>query len=427
MHRHANSDPSTAIIGVCLFLSVTICSSAGAVFDTLTTYKDVPPFLAAFWRLFLQNVVQLVPFLLSLRQAWRKDQERKLMNHWAGDGGLALRNEMDDNNDNDDNKEPSELELQERKNELILPKFVKALPLLFISGVGLGTHFSMWVYSLRNTSITHSLLWVSMGPIVLNFGSWVLYMTSKVFALYSFSMIMVKRPSWFETLGAILGIIGAVVMLLDINNDDNDNSSNSERENQNHLPSVRGDLAAFSGAVAVCVYLIIGQKLRSWLPIWLYMFPVVGFASMTCLFFALLDGTDVTTWRGMTNSSVFGFLSKDYFVYVLYLGIGPGIFGHTMLSTLLKYISPLIVSTAMLGEPITGSIIGHIFGLQPMPELYTWIGGGVLLLGLVLVVTGESQSDNEEQDTKGCDSVDQSLQQTINKEDYGTLNDTNLI
>jgi drug/metabolite transporter (DMT)-like permease len=124
---------------------------------------------------------------------------------------------------------------------------------------------------------------------------------------------------------------------------------------------------------------------------------------------------------------VFGFLSKDYFVYVLYLGIGPGIFGHTMLSTLLKYISPLIVSTAMLGEPITGSIIGHIFGLQPMPELYTWIGGGVLLLGLVLVVTGESQSDNEEQDTKGCDSVDQSLQQTINKEDYGTLNDTNLI
>mmetsp|Transcript_8042 Transcript_8042/g.12122 ORF Transcript_8042/g.12122 Transcript_8042/m.12122 type:complete len:433 (+) Transcript_8042:122-1420(+) len=413
---NATSLPSITIIAPCLFIAVTVCSSAGTVFDSLTAVHDVPPFLAAFWRLFVQNIIQFIPFVLSLRQAWRQDEEQRMMQHWTNDGGLALTlNIDDDENDNDDKDERRQnvSGLNQSTNSddgLVLPKYIKSIPLLFLSGVALGSHFSFWVYSLRYTSITHSLLWVSMGPIVLNFGSWTLYLTGKILLALSFSsfstMIAVKRPSWFETFGAVVGISGAIIMLLDIrslesgSNSSPSNTSTIGQNYTNHPPSVHGDIAAFLGAVAVCFYLVIGNKLRSWLSIWLYVFPVIGFASLTCLIFALLDSKSPCTWTGLSNASVFGFISKDYFLYVLYLGVGPGILGHTMLSTLLKYISPLIVSTAMLFEPVMGSGIGYVFGLQPMPGLLTWIGGVVLLCGLILVIVGENEQHEDEAEEK---------------------------
>ena len=139
-----------------------------------------------------------------------------------------------------------------------------------------------------------------------------------------------KAIEYKETLGALIGIGGAMIMLIDTAKMDNMTTTSSTVNGSNdgsHPPSVQGDIAAFIGAVAVCVYLVIGKKLRSWLPIWLYMFPVIGFASLTCLAYAFLDnyyydqttatasttmGAITTTWRGMTNSSVFGLFAFPY-------------------------------------------------------------------------------------------------------------------
>ena len=74
-----------------------------------------------------------------------------------------------------------------------------------------------------------------------------------------------------------------------------------------------------------------------------------------------------------------------------------------MLNTLLKYLSPLIISTAMLSEPILGSILGYYLGLQPLPGAYTWIGGGALIIGLILVVVGENKVSSKVQNQKACE------------------------
>ncbi len=327
-------------------------------------------------------------------------------------GGLTLKLEFESKEDEDENISHDDNAIGQSMNDnelLIIPKYIESLPLLVLSGFALGVHFSMWVYSLRYTSLTHSLLWVCMSPIVLNISSWTAYISSKIFVLSCFNGMLFRKPSLLETIGALLGVIGAAVMLLDsanggsqqknVNELDHNSSSSLQNMGQphSHLPSLHGDIAAFMGAVAMCVYLTIGKHVRSWLPIWLYVFPVIGFASITCLMFALLDNdlNDRVMWTGMSHTSVFAFFSKEYFVYALYLAIGPGIFGHTMINTLLRYISPLIVSTALLSEPVTGSIIGHFFGMQASPALYTWIGGLVLLLGLCLVVVGESEVDDK--------------------------------
>ena len=82
--------------------------------------------------------------------------------------------------------------------------------------------------------------------------------------------------------------------------------------------------------------------LRSFLPIWLYVFPVIGAAALASLIFALFDEEDPSYLmkRTQPEESVFGFLSKEYCLYALYLGVGPGICGHTMLNTLFKLCVP---------------------------------------------------------------------------------------
>jgi len=342
------------------------------------------------------------------------------------------------------NESPDKTQHQKIKvEEPLLSRYWQSLPLCIISGIFLGIHFSMWVFSLRHTSLTHSLLWVSMGPIVLNGGTWFLYLlgqsqcmvTIALCAAISLILVSVRRPSAMETTGVLLGISGAIVMLVGVKRVGSVNSTRTDDDNEihemhappnhpNHPPTVYGDAAAFSGAVAVCVYLIIGQKLRTFLPIWLYVFPVIGAATITCLIFSLLDDNDPCTIYGFTRTSIFGFLSRDFFLYALYLGVGPGIFGHTLLNALLKYVSPLVVSTAMLMEPIIGSVIGYYCGLQPLPDVYTWIGGGVLMVGLVLVVMGENeQADDIEVDFQKNQSRN-SCSGDIDKGSYGSIQES---
>ena len=375
------SGPSSILIACCLFIAVTACSSAGVVFDALTSVKLVPPFLAAFWRLFLQTIIQSFPFLVSMVDLLRQDRQR------VHEGGSA-------------NEGP----------QCILSKYVASLPLMCISGFFLGLHFSLWVYSLQFTSITHSLLWVSVSPIVLNAGAWMGFLLGKSKCNVIFSPA--PKPSGFETLGALVGMFGAIVMLFDIRA-----SHAHEGEGVTssvHPPSIHGDIAAFGGAVAVCVYLLIGQNLRSWMPIWLYVYPVTAFASIACLLFALWDPKDPAEWTGTSRQSIFGCFSREYLVYACYLAIGPGIFGHTLLNTLVKYVSPLLITMALLCEPIIGSIIGHIFGLQPLPGPFTLFGGAILLIGLILVVIGESIKSEEK-------SVKEYIISETHGNDYGTI------
>lgn len=349
-----------------LFFAMCTCSSAAVVFTHLTEQMGVPPALCASWRLAWVDMIQFLPFLLTLRTVRRQDRERELVQHWE-DEGMALREE-------DAVEEPLEVEM-EMEMELeapLLPRIFRAIPLICLSGSCLGVHFSSWTYSLRETSLTHSLLWVSMGPIIINGGSWIAYMIG----------CNPRSPSWIETGGTLFGLAGALIMLIDVNA--------GVREAGG--PSLAGDLFALLGAAAVSVYLVVGRNLREWMPLWIYSFGVVGIAYATCLVLAFACG------EMDAGFSIYGMFQHPYLWYALYLGIGPGIAGHTLLNYLVKFVSPLTISTAMLSEPLFGSYLGYLAGMQPMPGLYTWLGGMVLLVGLFAILYGETEKEDKKEE-----------------------------
>ena len=303
---------AAAVIGV---------SSAGALFQHVDA---VPPLLRASWRLQLTAIVLLPFFVYQLRTI-----------------------------------EP------EVARQFYTPK---TWALLLASGVALAAHFGAWVASLDQTTLTHSLLFVTAHPLVIVLGMALL--ASKVGA--------VRWPKQNEAFGAAICFVGAGITLLDAGSQQGDQTV-----------TVLGDALAFGGAVFVVGYIVVGRMLRTWLPIFLYAYPVTLIAAVLLLPFSYVFEPSFADYGAL------GWLAPEFFGWFLLLALVAGLLGHTGLNTCLRYISPLIVSVSVTLEPVLGSIIGWLFFDSGVPGRWTWLGGVVLLTGLLTVVVAGEQASQE--------------------------------
>ena len=294
-------------------------SSAGALFQQV---DDVPPLLRASWRLQLTSLV-LAP--LAFMQ-WKTH-------------GAEIKHRM----------------LQR-----------DTIMWLFGGGLFLALHFGSWVASLDETSLTHSLLFVTAHPLIIVFG---MALIARLFRKY-------RKPTRFEIIGACIGFVGAALALIDIGD-----------QQGGRTVTVWGDFLAFLGALFVVGYIVSGRILRKWMPIFIYAFPV------TLLGAVLLIPASMLLENNFTDFGIFGWIEADYIYWFLALALIAGLLGHTGLNTCLRYMPPLVVSTSVTMEPIIGSIIGYLWFSSGLPGFWTWIGGPILISGIVLVIIGTPQDD----------------------------------
>ena len=294
-------------------------SSAGALFQQV---DDVPPLLRASWRLQLTAII-LAPMAFV---QWSIHKEQ-------------IKDKMYQSN---------------------------TIKWLVASGFFLALHFGAWVASLDETSLTHSLLFVTAHPLIIVFGMLVL---AKFATKY-------RTPNKKEILGACIGFLGAGLALVD-----------QGSQQGGHTVTIWGDFLAFLGAVFVVGYLISGRVLRKWMPIFVYAFPVTLIGAL------LLIPASLILEPTSADLGIFGWLVVDYLPWFLALALIAGILGHTGLNTCLRYTPPLVVSTSVTMEPIIGSLIGYAIFDSGLPGFWTWIGGPILIAGIILVIIGTPQDD----------------------------------
>ena len=224
------------------------------------------------------------------------------------------------------------------------------------SGICLFLHFGLWVWSLDHTTLTHSLLFVTAHPLVFVVG-----------------LALLGRPlQTRQSSGAVIGFIGVGFTLIGAGGDGE--------------VTLIGDLAAFGGAIAIVGYLAAGRNLRSWMPLFVYAFPVTAIGAILLTIASI--GLEGTSFSGIsTDFSVFGWIDPIWLPAVLYLAIGPGLVGHTGINAVLKWISPVIISVSVMIEPILGTVIGMVVGTATAPDQWTWFGGCLILIGIYAVTT----------------------------------------
>jgi drug/metabolite transporter (DMT)-like permease len=245
---------------------------------------------------------------------------------------------------------------------------LKDMLIILISSIFLAAHFGSWVWSLDHTSLVHSLLFVTSHPLV-------------VVLLMPILGSEIRRG---HILGASIGFFGAALTLKDID-------SGGE-------VTLIGNLFAFIGAVTVVGYLFSGRYLRSErnMPLFIYAFPVTFLSSLWLTPTSLiLEGTSLS--QVVPEVSVFGWIDISWIIWVGYLSLGPGLLGHTGINAVLRWFSPLIVSIALLFEPVIGGFIGYIWNGEISLDIWTVIGGFMMLIGAILVKFEEAneQTTNE--------------------------------
>ena len=295
-----------------LAVSVLGVSSAGAILSHL---DSIPPIMRGSWRLQI-TVLLLLPFAIWQYRNMEVVEKKKLT---------------------------------EKRTILIL----------LGSGVALAAHFGTWITSLDHTSLAHSLLFVTSHPIIIVIGT----------------AIFVRKPRKLETIGALVGLIGASITLLDAKNSGD--------------VTLWGDFLAFAGAITVVGYIVAGRILREWMPVFVYAVPVTLLAGLLLIPVSILMGE---------STSALGWINSDLLGWFILLAFLAGIVGHTGLNACLRWLPPLTISFAVTLEPIIGAFIGWLFFSEAIPQKWTWLGGLILIIGIMLVIKGGAEDGMDTSD-----------------------------
>lgn len=219
---------------------------------------------------------------------------------------------------------------------------------LGISGMLLGCHFALFLGALAFTSVASATTLATLSPVIVALGSvWWLK----------------ELPTRRTVIGMTITLVAALAV------------GATDLVSISGLDAVIGDLMAFTASVVIAGSLVIGRAERAAIPAVQYSFVVFGIAAITLAVIVAVTGSPWVPWRGTEWFAVTGMI------------VGPQLIGHFLIQTLLSDLPPVVVSTAVLTEPIFASVLAWIF-LAQLPPTGLYVTGPLVLIGVAIAITG---------------------------------------
>jgi drug/metabolite transporter (DMT)-like permease len=221
-----------------------------------------------------------------------------------------------------------------------------------IAGVVLALHFVGFFLAMRMTTVAAGTALVALQPIF-----------AALFVKLSGGHI--PSTAW---LGMVVSFVGVVLV--------------SGVDLQISVKSFLGDLAALVSAALAAVYMIAGSKAQRTLETTTYTTICYFVCSITALPMALIAG-----------NQIFSFSAKEWWI-LLGLILGAQLLGHSMFNSVLKRVSPAIVSLIVFFEVPVSAVLAA-WWLDQRPPIGIIPGIVLILAGCILVVTRTRGSSND--------------------------------
>jgi drug/metabolite transporter (DMT)-like permease len=217
------------------------------------------------------------------------------------------------------------------------------------AGALLALHFWSWNTSVKLTSVAASVVLVNTQPVVV--------------ALLSATWLQ-EAPSRRQWLGIAISIVGALIVAA---------PDLVAGDSAAHPRALLGDLLALLGALTAAIYFVSGRRLRATLELWPYVGLVYGACFAALLLLALIAHAPLAPQP-----------PRELAIFVA-LALGPMLLGHTGLNWALKHSPAYVVNLTLLGEPVGATLLAALLpGIREMPGPFTFVGGGLVLCGILL-------------------------------------------
>lgn len=228
--------------------------------------------------------------------------------------------------------------------------------LAVLSGVCLAVHFASWIQSLEYTSVASSAALVTTNPLWVGIAAWILFG---------------ERLNSWRVSGMVLTIAGSLAIAL------------SDQQTQQGSNPLLGNFLAVMGAICGSAYFLLGRGLRNQLPLLHYIWMTYGSAAVVLLMAALATG-----------HTELGF-APDVWLILLGLALGPQLIGHTTINFAMRHFSALLVTIAILGEPIGSALLAFALFEESIAPLQL-AGFAGLLVGIAITAIGETKQHHEQ-------------------------------
>lgn len=236
--------------------------------------------------------------------------------------------------------------------------------ILMLGGVGLmlAAHFAVWVTSLFYTSVASSAVLVATEAIWVPLGA---------------AFVLRERLGGRVWVGIAVAFTGTLALV----------AGDSGGFGSGPDP-VLGDILAVAGAIAASLYFLAGRRFRQRMSLPTYAFIVYAWSTLFLFLFVMVRGDPLTGYR------------SDTVAWMAVFAIGPMILGHTIINYVLRWIQPHVVSTAILLEPLISSVLAVVV-LEERVGLLVYVGGAVVVLGVLLAASKPARHPVEEEQQEG--------------------------
>ena len=224
------------------------------------------------------------------------------------------------------------------------PIVAKSSKLVYLAGVSLAMHFIFWFGALKLTSIANTTVLGIVAP---------------AFTLLIEKFVYGKKINALSSISLIIIFSGCIIV------------------QGNDLGNLRGvglgNIMAIISAVFLGVVFLVGSKVRQNTGVLPYTKNLFTISAIVLLFCSLL-----------LNNSIFNYSAENYF-WLLMLGVIPTLIGHTIFSYSIKFVSPTIIASIPLGEPIIASILAFVLFSEGVAS-NVFIGGIIIAIGLIFLI-----------------------------------------
>ena len=228
-----------------------------------------------------------------------------------------------------------------RPQESIAPKNIR---LVLAAGFLLAMHFIFWFSALKLTSIANTTVLGIVAP---------------AFTLLFERLWYNRKLSWITITALLIILFGGII----VQGDD------LGRVNSTGL----GNIMAILSAVFLGSVFIIGAKVRKTTPVITYTRMVYTVSAIVLLVSSLV-----------LDNPLLGYSINNYF-WLFILGLVPTLIGHTAFSYSVKFVSPTVIASFPLGEPIIASYLAWILFAERVP-FYVVGGGLIVFIGMIILI-----------------------------------------